>query len=356
MGSPLGPILANIFVGAMEKQLFQANAKPLIYVRYMDDICAVFNSEAERDLFQQLLNNMHRSLQFTVEYEVNGTLPFLDVMIERTPSKFITSVYRKPTFTGHYIRWSSFVVKRRKLNLIRCLVHRAVKLCSEERLESELNKIRAILASNGYPHNIVEPTIQQKLQHSQTPTEPSTISTVTLRLPYIGKVSTKYIKATQDAVSSCYPDVKVRAVLASRRILPPSRKDVLPIHMNSNIIYKFVCHCDKWYIGSTSRRLKTRLSEHVPKCVKTALSNPNEGPNANPKLQLARQRAAKKSSVAEHLMNNTECLKHYQDDRFTILARGRNDYHLIVLESMYIMSLEPALCKMQQFDYKLKLF
>ena len=98
------------------------------------------------------------------------------------------------------------------------------------------------------------------------------------------------------------------------------------------------------------------MSEHVPKCVKTALSNPNEGPNANPKLQLARQRAAKKSSVAEHLMNNTECLKHYQDDRFTILARGRNDYHLIVLESMYIMSLEPALCKMQQFDYKLKLF
>ena len=248
------------------------------------------------------------------------------------------------------------MVKCRKLNLIRCLLHRAIKLCSAEKLDGELDRIRAILQSNGYPRNIVESTIQRKLQQSQTPTEVEKVSTVTLRLPYIGKISTNYVKVTQDAVSSCYVDVKVRVVLTSQRILPPARKDVLPIHMNSNVIYKFVCHCGKWYIGSTSRRLKTRISEHVPKCVKTALSNPDNGPIANPKLILARQRAIKKSSIAEHLMCNEECLKHYQDDRFTILARGRNDYHLIVLESMYIMSLEPGLCKMQQFDYKLKLF
>ena len=232
-----------------------------------------------------------------------------------------------------------------------------MKLCSAERLEGELDRIRAILASNGYPRNIVESTIQHKLKLSEMPPpEKATTSTVTLRLPYIGKISTNYVKATQDAVSSCYPNVNVRVVLASRRILPSARKDVLPIHMNSNVIYKFVCHCDKWYIGSTSRRLKTRLREHVPKCVLTTMSNPGEAPNSNPKLSLACQRAIKKSSVAEHLMSNKECLEHYDDDRFTIIARGRNDYHLIVLESMFIMSLEPSLCKMQQFDYKLKLF
>ena len=37
MDSPLGPILANIFVGFYEKVLFDRFPKPYIYLRYMDD-------------------------------------------------------------------------------------------------------------------------------------------------------------------------------------------------------------------------------------------------------------------------------------------------------------------------------
>ena len=38
MGSPLAPILANIFVGFQERHLFEKFRKPFIYLRYMDDI------------------------------------------------------------------------------------------------------------------------------------------------------------------------------------------------------------------------------------------------------------------------------------------------------------------------------
>jgi len=56
--------------------------------------------------------------------ETDGTLPFLDVKIEKNTNKFLTSVYRKPTFIGQNTRWDSFGPPKRKTNLIGTLVHR----------------------------------------------------------------------------------------------------------------------------------------------------------------------------------------------------------------------------------------
>ena len=53
-----------------------------------------------------------------MEKEANHTLPFLDVKIEKDYSQFLTSIYRKPTFPGQYIRWDSFGSSKRKTNLI----------------------------------------------------------------------------------------------------------------------------------------------------------------------------------------------------------------------------------------------
>ena len=51
MGSPLGPALANIFVGYYENKLFTSVEKPLLYTRYVDDTFAVFRSEAGAEIF-----------------------------------------------------------------------------------------------------------------------------------------------------------------------------------------------------------------------------------------------------------------------------------------------------------------
>ena len=351
----------------MERNLFNSTERPEIYVRYMDDIFAVFDNLADQNQFLNRLNDLHPSLQFTTEPEINNQLPFLDVLVERTSTTFVTSVYRKPTFTGHYIRWSSFCAKRRKLNLIACLVHRAIKICSTGKLDDELDRIRSILASNGYPRNVVDSSIKNKLSeherskpavdaHDESSVMPrDKPAGVILRLPYIGNISSKYVKSITEAITSCYTDVKLRAVLTSKGILPAARKDVLPIPMMSNVVYKFACHCDQWYIGKTTQRLHSRITEHVPRCIRTMLTNPNDQ-NTNEKLALARARAKDSSAIAEHLGNNEECLKNYSDDRFSILANGRNAYHLSVLESTYIMSYEPQLCKQKNFVYKLGLF
>ena len=44
VSSPLGPVLANIFVGSNENKLFDFSAKPQFYKRY--DTFAIFENEA----------------------------------------------------------------------------------------------------------------------------------------------------------------------------------------------------------------------------------------------------------------------------------------------------------------------
>ena len=83
MGSPLGPALANIFVGFHESRLFDNTLKPGVYFRFVDDTFAIFGSELGCDHFQEKLNLLHPALKFTVEKEQNNSVNFLDVLVER---------------------------------------------------------------------------------------------------------------------------------------------------------------------------------------------------------------------------------------------------------------------------------
>ena len=122
MDSPLGSALTNIFVGYYENKLFISVKKPLLYTRYVVDTFAIFRSETKADKFFTTLNSLHSALKFTMEKEANHTLPFLDVKMEKENGQFLTSIYRKSTFTGQYICWDSFGPSKRKTNLIGTLV------------------------------------------------------------------------------------------------------------------------------------------------------------------------------------------------------------------------------------------
>ena len=130
----LDPVLANIFVGYNENKLFDFSVKPQFYKRYVDAIFAIFENEAECDEFFNILNSLNPALKFTSEKEESESLAFLDVKIQKSDSKFITSVHRKPSFTGQYIRWDFFGPSKNKKNLISTLVHRALRICSKSML------------------------------------------------------------------------------------------------------------------------------------------------------------------------------------------------------------------------------
>ena len=60
-------------------------------------------------------------------------------------------------------------------------------------------------------------------------------------------------------------------------------------------------------------------------------------------------------AIAVHLLNNFDCAKNYRDINFSIISKPRSEYHLSVLESLFLKTLKPNLCK-QQYVYKFNLY
>jgi hypothetical protein len=85
MGSPLSPVIANIFMEDFEqKALESAPLKPKCWFRYVDDTFVIWQHRRETlDAFLNHLNTRHDDIKFTMEVERDGILPFLDVKVTR---------------------------------------------------------------------------------------------------------------------------------------------------------------------------------------------------------------------------------------------------------------------------------
>ena len=176
MGSPLGPVLANIFIGYHESRLFPSilHKLPEWYKWYVHDTFAIFNGYGATNSFLDTLNNLHASLNFTHKYDKDKLL-FLDVLMHKEDTGFMTSIYRKPTFMGLYTKFDSFSARKQNLSLIKCLIDHTYKIPFERFLQSNLEKLKSIFLCNGYPEKY-------------NPIGPAKCP-VYLKLPWIGQIS-----------------------------------------------------------------------------------------------------------------------------------------------------------------------
>ena len=99
-------------------QWFPYEFKPVYCKRYLDDIFVLFRSPHHLEKFNEYLNTKHANIKLTSEKEVNGSLPLLDVLILRNKEGFTTTVYHKPTFSGVYSNFNSFIADEYKHGLI----------------------------------------------------------------------------------------------------------------------------------------------------------------------------------------------------------------------------------------------
>ena len=69
MGSPIAPVLANLFMAHYEKECLSNynGVSPSYYTRYADDIFLAFNSHDEAKRFFSCLNSRHPNVKFTTE-------------------------------------------------------------------------------------------------------------------------------------------------------------------------------------------------------------------------------------------------------------------------------------------------
>ena len=153
MGSPLFPVVANLYMEAFEERALSTSIlRPRKWKWYVDDTFVIWQHrpEALQD-FQDHLNQQEPSIQFTMEQEEEGKILFLDALVERDHNKLSTSVYRKPTHTDRYLRFTSHHHRWVLTGIVRCLKNRATKVCSKSKRPDELHHLKRVFKKNGYP-------------------------------------------------------------------------------------------------------------------------------------------------------------------------------------------------------------
>ena len=194
------------------------------------------------------------------------------MLVSRSASGSLsTSVYRKPTFSGLYLKWDSFVPKNFKTGLVYGLIHRAWKICSDyHNFHKELVFMENTLKCNGYPSTFIKKCIKNYLsklhQEPESTCEPEPEKrTVTLRLPFSGINSAKTKRQITRLVKSLVPSIHVNFIFVPVcKLFKLSKlKCQIPTLSRSSVVYKVECsECNEFYVGMTTRRLQQRLKEH----------------------------------------------------------------------------------------------
>ena len=144
MGSPLGPLLANVFMTALEKDMIQKlTDKKFIkfHIRYVDDTLLLAKDEVINPILKEL-NSYNKNIKFTVDRFINEDVHSLDIETHQRN----TYIYYKETHTGQYIHYRSQKQWKLETSWIKALYHRAHKVCSSKQsLNKQISQIKMFM-------------------------------------------------------------------------------------------------------------------------------------------------------------------------------------------------------------------
>ena len=297
----------------------KVRAESRLYARYMDDIVCEIKPQNTQAKLEQI-NKFHPALQFTMEREKDGSLPFLDMKIVNSNGKLSSTWYHKPTDTGLIMNFHSLAPKRYKRSVVSGFVHRIYRACSSwQNIHESIEKAKRVLEQNQYPPEFYGPIINQtltnifedrKLNKGPTKKESDTKDTFMLFLQYRGKCSEAYARALHRINAPC----RIVFTLRKLKTIMPSLKPPVEKMLKSGVVYQLECpRCNSCYVGQTSRHLQSRFREHIN----------NSGP------------------VKHHL---TKCDAKLSEENVSILgSTNKGEMHLLTLEALWIRELQPTI-------------
>ena len=330
----------------------------LFWLRKADDTLTAIHNDYIEPLFTHL-NNIHPSIKWTMEKEVEGRIAMLDVTIIRNGDGTLDfDVYRKPTHTNQYIPFDSHQPLAHKYSTIHALTRRAELIPSTDELKKkEHGRIKEALTINGYPKWAYDtaryrpkpppPLPPIPLPTTPTPptttTEPPATTTATtvpppdtpqptpapptaqrrghIVLPYHSGLTEPLSRILQkEGIST---SVRSRGSIRENLVKP---KDQLAKTEKTGVIYVGSCAgahgqpCAGRYVGETSRTLSSRVDEHFS----TALRCPGQC----------------KSSVMQHARDQNH---HFRKSDFEVIGVEDDWFRRGIKESIHIRALNPSI-------------
>ena len=151
--------LPNLFMGYHEIKWLNSeeSSTVLFYKRYVDYIFCLFECEADAERYLTFLYWQHPNIKFTTKKEKNNQLPFLDILNDSSSNKLVTSVYRKPTYTGLLKNYNSFTSPNYKKGLIKTLIDQIFCINSNwSGIHYDILNLKSVLQKNELVLKLIE--------------------------------------------------------------------------------------------------------------------------------------------------------------------------------------------------------
>lgn len=377
MGKRFAPGLANLYLLEFDEKARNGfPIKPILFIRYLDDIFFLWPGSVESlKEYETYLNSLIPDIKITLEYS-EKEIPFLDVFIYENNNELNTKTYFKETDTHQLLHTSSFHPRHTFKGLIKSQLIRFKRLSSKK---SDYNCTCKILF-NYLKHRGYSLGLLRKLQHNvwhdyidktangDNQTKNEEIIPIIVDYCKIGtELSKKYKSILKENTTAsnntkfitAYRGSKnlkgllVRSKLDDGRIgafhgcsaprcqtckihAPPSSDYIVTTTgqrvkvgndtycHTKNIIYLVTCmKCKKQYIGESSRSLRDRLNDH-----KSDIRNKKATPLAThfnmPNHSVLDLRIIPISIVENHI-ERLEREKHFQNVYKTAYPMGINN-------------------------------
>ena len=250
MGFSLG-LLANIFLSHHEENRLNKcpiEFKPSFYRRYVDDIFVLFESPESAHSFRDYMSSKHQNINFTGEQENIGSFSFLGIKICHKNGKFVTSVYRKLTFSGIFTNYESFIPTYQKRGLLHTLLHRSFSICCDfKTFHFEIDHLKTILIKNNYPLNFIDSCIKSFLNKLYTPkvmVQNAPKRNIFVKLLFLGSTSFQIRKKLQKLFSDKLMSCSLKIVFTSPVTVKSffTFKDKLPKVLLSGLVWWLQCY------------------------------------------------------------------------------------------------------------------
>ena len=181
MASPLGPVLADIFMVELENNIVLVLQENLsFWKRYVNDsICFVRTGTI--NYITKILNYFDANITFTHEVEKDSKLPFLDVLLIKKKNNIITTVYRKAITNDIYLNCESFAPTTWKRGTLKTLADRAYLICSSVALrKKEIDHLKKVFhEKNDYPKWVLNEVEEKHKTSLNNVSEESKVFSVT---------------------------------------------------------------------------------------------------------------------------------------------------------------------------------
>jgi len=263
IGLSLMVVMAEGYLQVLEEKAMQGallnNISIKTYRRYVDDSHARFESKDCSMKFLDVLNQQDPQIQYTMEEQSEADqLSFLDVtVINNKEGRYDFKIHRKEAITNVQIQKSSSVNPQLVFGVFKGFLARAMRICSPQHLEQEIQFLIQVFVENGHEaKRLEEIAASYTTEEAEQPENDEESKKPVVCIPWIPKLGPRLRMVMKKR--------GIRIVFSSGRNLKDilcNHKSPLPINSYPGV-YKIQCGCGVVYIGETKKKVSNRVKEH----------------------------------------------------------------------------------------------